>query len=191
MKVAIVDNGSRYLGKLKNLLRSYKPKVVGYRKINNGALRKFDLIVLSGGYRFSVLEYQNKFRKEMRFIRERRKPLLGICLGFELIAHAFGAKLKRMAAKEKGVIRLRIARPNIFGVRRASVYDSHRWVIQQLPKTLKTIARSKNGVEAFAHKTRPIYGFQFHPEMFVRKTDGKKIFDSLLAKIAGKHNLSL
>jgi GMP synthase-like glutamine amidotransferase len=189
MEVIIVDNGSRYIKKLKVLLKKYRPTVVDYRKVKNHELHKFDLVVLSGGHGFSVASNKNRFRKEVLFIRKRKKPLLGICLGFELIASAFGAKLERMVAKKKGIIRLRIAPASIPGVHDATVYESHRWIVKKLPKTLKAIARSKDGVEAFAHRTRPIYGFQFHPEMFVRKTDGKKIFDISLAKIAGTNNL--
>lgn len=189
MKIAIIDNGSRYLGRLKQLLRPQKLSVINYQKVKDKQLQKFDFVILAGGHKLSVVNNEKRFRKEIKFIRQRRKPLLGICLGFELIAYAFGAKLKRMAKKERGIIALQTTRRNsILGNNHSiSVYESHRWIVKKLPRVLRMLAKSKDGIEALVHKTKPIYGFQFHPEMFVRKTDGRKIFDNLLTKIVKKH----
>jgi anthranilate/para-aminobenzoate synthase component II len=40
--------------------------------------------------------------------------------------------------------------------------------------------RSKDGIEAIKHRTRPIYGVQFQPEKFIEPTCGRDIFNNFL-----------
>ncbi len=139
-----------------------------------------DLVVLSGGHSFSVVEHPEKWKNEVDFIRSCKKPIIGICLGFELIAHAYGSTLKRMKNKEKGTIQITM------GTKKFHVFENHRWVVEKTGTKLRSLARSKDGIEAIRHRKKPIYGFQFHPEMFVRKTDGKRLFSQVIRTIQSK-----
>jgi GMP synthase (glutamine-hydrolysing) len=175
MKILLVDNGSRYINKLKKLSRA--TKTINWQKLNRKLYSQYDMIILSGGHLMPVLNHDLEFKKEIALIKKINKPIIGICLGSELIAHSFGAKLKLLKHKYRG------KKTITEGEDKFSVYESHRWVVKRLPSSLVSLAKSKDGVEIFKHKTRPIYGLQFHPEMLVRETSGRKIFEKIIYEL--------
>jgi anthranilate/para-aminobenzoate synthase component II len=187
MKVLIIDNGTSYLEKLKALFIGSVVEVIEYNQISRVKIEDIDLIILSGGHGTPVINKQNFYTSEINFIKTSSVPILGICLGYELIAHAFGAELELMEVREKGILNIiPIKQSNLFiGVKNFSVYESHRWVVKKLPKELIGLAKSKDGWEIINYSGKPlIYGFQFHPEMFTDQTSGNQIFKNFL-KIAG------
>lgn len=62
-------------------------------------------------------------------------------------------------------------------------WENHRWVVEKLGPDLIGLARSKLGYEIIRHSTKPIYGFQFHPEMLTKETKGAVIFNNLVKLI--------
>jgi GMP synthase-like glutamine amidotransferase len=185
MKILIVDNGTSYLPQLITLLGDNIFHVVKYSEISFVIDNDFDAIVLSGGHDFSVSGNEDMFRKEMDFVKNSNKPIFGICLGFEIIASAFGAKLELMEKKERGILDIQITKPDeIFvNIPNFQVFESHRWVIKDPVDEFIVLACSKDGIEAIKHKTKSIYAVQFHPEMFVEKTCGNEIFHNFLYSI--------
>ena len=187
MKILLIDNGTAYHEKLLELLSYYE---VVIRRVNdhNFIVDNADVIILSGGHSNSVINHQKFYKKEIDLIRNNQKPLLGICLGAELLGFTFGASLKRMKKKEKGIVKLEIdSDDGIFeGMNNIFVYESHRWVIKELGSTLVGLARSTDGYEIIKHKDFPFYGFQFHPEMLVDRTSGEKIFRNLIDSFENK-----
>lgn len=172
MKILLVDNESHYLNKLKRLLGA--KKVINWRKLNKIKANNYDLVVLSGGHLFPVQDHDKDYAAEIKLIKQIKVPLIGICLGSELIAHVFGGKLSRLKHKEHR--RLNIKE----GKQKVTVYENHRWVLKKLPKHFICLAKSRDGIEMFKHETLSIYGFQFHPEVLVSTTDGKKILLAVL-----------
>lgn len=69
------------------------------------------------------------------------------------------------------------------GIDKFSVYEAHRFVVRETPPELIVLAKSKDGIEAFKHISLPIYGVQFHPEMFIDQTAGKSVFENFLSLI--------
>jgi GMP synthase-like glutamine amidotransferase len=185
MKLLVVDNGTSYLQALLKLLAPHEVTVVPWTKFLPKDAESSDTVILSGGHSLTVTGHDQEYQDELGFIRETRLPVIGICLGFELIAHAFGANLRLLEAKEKGVIKLRFMQPHplFLGVPEAEVFESHRWVVKNVPKPLVGLATSKDGYEIIAHESKPIFGFQFHPEMFPEKTVGAKIMHNCLSLI--------
>ena len=100
----------------------------------------------------------------------KRIPILGVCLGHQLIGHTFGAKvikglrpmhgkITRITNYATGVLK---GLPDQFDVTR---YHSLVIAEDALPNCLRIDARSDDGaVMAISHKTFPIFGVQFHPE---------------------------
>lgn len=182
MKILIVDNGTSYIESLKQLLVDKTFEVIPFSELSVKKEKDFDLFILSGGHSFPVVGNDFLLEKEIEFIRNCKKPILGICFGFELVAHVFGAVLQEMKEKEKGFIDIVVIEPDdlFLAVTNFSVFESHRWVVTSLGGTVIPLAESKDGIEVIKHKQLPIYGVQFHPEMFVEQTCGREIFNNFL-----------
>jgi len=178
-RIAILDNGSLHLEALRALVPS--ADIFSYDHFSPAYLDAYDLVILSGGHSISVMRHPKEFAREMRFIRNRKKPMIGICLGFELIAAAFGGELGELPRKESGILSINATAddPVLRGAHLISGYEGHRWALKDAPDALVCIAYSKDGAEIIKHKNLPIYGFQFHPEIS-EGNDGQIIFNNFL-----------
>jgi anthranilate synthase/aminodeoxychorismate synthase-like glutamine amidotransferase len=101
---------------------------------------------------------------------ERRgTPLLGICLGFQAIGLAHGARLVRVPPVHGRAATVGFAPgrtlPGIAGPFRVMRY--HSLALADVPPPLRVLATSEDGLPmAIEHATLPVAGFQFHPDSF-------------------------
>ncbi|MCD6569874.1 MAG: aminodeoxychorismate/anthranilate synthase component II [Deltaproteobacteria bacterium] len=100
----------------------------------------------------------------------KRTPVLGVCLGHQCIAYAFGGRIIHAKEIRHGKLsfithngsRLFKGIPERF---RAVRYHSLTVEGASLPDELRVCATSDDGeVMAIEHKGLPLYGLQFHPE---------------------------
>jgi anthranilate/para-aminobenzoate synthase component II len=183
MNILVIDNGTSYLEKIKALLADHKVIVQAGRGPLDLEALPFDLVILSGGHGNPVLRHEREYGGEMELVKSTSVAVLGLCLGFEIIARAFGASPRLLKAREKGILEIypEVSDPLFRGLgSRLLVYESHRWAIDHVPDQLVSLATSRDGVEIIRHAQRPLYGFQFHPEMLVDETHGAKLFENLL-----------
>jgi GMP synthase (glutamine-hydrolysing) len=127
-------------------------------------------------------------------------PQIGFCGGFQLIARLFGSTLGHIGTlreddpdhsgtyhaglfKEWGVYPVRVLRPDplfagLGGTIR--VLEAHMDEVKDLAPDLVLLASSERcRVQAFRHRTKPIYGTQFHPEMSPEAfPDGRKVLEN-------------
>ncbi len=104
--------------------------------------------------------------------RRSKKPVLGVCLGHQSLAVAFGAKIVRAERIFHGKTSrithdgrgLFAGLPDPFPAARY-----HSLVPVDLPDCLEVCARTEDFGELMAirHKDRPLYGVQFHPESYL------------------------
>jgi GMP synthase (glutamine-hydrolysing) len=177
MKVLLIDNGTKHLRSLKKLLINNEVVTVSlFTKYPNP--NDFDLVVLSGGSKFSVLKYPGKFAQEIKLVKNSKTPIIGICEGCEIIAFAYGSILEKLKKKTLGIKEITLIENIAFltSLKNFKVYEAHHFAITKLGKNLLGLAKSKDGYEIIKHKTKNIFGFQFHPEMLVEKTLGDEIF---------------
>ena len=117
-------------------------------------------------------------------------PILGVCLGHQSIAEAFGGKV--VIAKEQlhgkaSDITLKTDNPLFSGLpKKIKVARYHSLIVDRetLPDCLEVTGYdSKNQIMALRHKEHPTYGVQFHPESVMTDT-GRKIIENFLNNIA-------
>lgn len=112
-------------------------------------------------------------------------PVLGVCLGHQCIAEAYGGKIVRASRLMHGK-GSRISHngdalfsdlPNPF---QAGRYHSLIVERSSLPPCLEIIAESEQGeIMGLRHRELPVQGVQFHPESVLTR-DGKKILARFL-----------
>ena len=99
-----------------------------------------------------------------------RVPILGVCLGHQIIGHVFGASVKKGVRPMHGkVTEIRHNRKGLFqelpDTYEVTRYHSLIVCEEGLPDCLQVDARSSDGtIQAISHRTLPVYGVQFHPE---------------------------
>jgi anthranilate synthase/aminodeoxychorismate synthase-like glutamine amidotransferase len=100
----------------------------------------------------------------------RRVPMLGVCLGHQVIAEAFGGRIRRAPRPVHGqTSKITHDSTGLFaGVPSPLQVARYHSLIaddDSLPTSLRTTARTADGVlMAFEHVDHPVYGVQFHPE---------------------------
>jgi GMP synthase (glutamine-hydrolysing) len=186
MKLLVVNNRSRHI---KKILKEFKKvKVIDFKKLEDVDYKGYDGIILSGGYPLPVKYHKKEYSEEIKLIKKFKKPILGVCLGFELINFAYGERLIKLKTKERGIIQIKLCSDDkLFRSfpKNFKVYEAHRWVVPK-NKNLKSLAMSKDGVEAVRHPEKEIYGVQFHPEVFVRKGHSRRIFKNFIEIVKSK-----
>jgi GMP synthase-like glutamine amidotransferase len=101
---------------------------------------------------------------------ERETPLLGICLGSQLVAGAAGAVVRRAVAPEIGWHEIELtpegASDPLLGFLPdrfvGFAWHHYEWL---LPPDGVALARSAACLQAFRLEHRPAWGIQFHPEV--------------------------
>lgn len=106
----------------------------------------------------------------------RKKPILCICRGFQLMNAILGGSLYQDTVEQLGFVHMNgnIRHPvtaekgsvlwELFG-EHFRVNSTHHQAVKTLGEGLHVTARSVEGIiEAYEHDTLPIYGTQFHPE---------------------------
>lgn len=108
-----------------------------------------------------------------------KKPILGVCMGNQLINLALGGNTKKMPFGHHG------GNHPVRDVKTGKVFitsQNHEYVVSDLPECLEaTYVNVNDGtIEGVAHKTLPIYSVQFHPEASPGPLDANVLFDKLL-----------
>jgi anthranilate synthase component 2 len=122
----------------------------------------------------------------MEAAKELDMPVLGVCLGHQAICAAFGGRVtyaKRIMHGKQSVAKLKAGEPLFAGLPseiKVGRYHSLAADPASMPDCLETIAETADGeIMAVRHKSRPVYGLQFHPESILTP-DGPQIMRNFL-----------
>lgn len=125
-------------------------------------------------------------------------PVLGICYGAQLTAKRFGGKVEKSNKREYGRALLHKQKEDVIlkdVMENSQVWMSHADTILELPKGFELLAttesipvaafkKTMNGIHdsPLASHLSPLYGLQFHPEVY-HSIEGKKILKNFLVNI--------
>jgi len=115
------------------------------------------------------------------------KSILGVCLGHQAIAEAFGGRLVNLTTVYHGVatpVKILNTRSGILKGLGEEIEAGryHSWIVsdEDLPGVLEVTARDANGyIMGLQHKEFDVQGVQFHPES-VLTPDGEQILRNWL-----------
>lgn len=115
-------------------------------------------------------------------------PILGVCYGAQYLAKQYGGKVENTDKREYGraILDTSAGADSVLfeGIADDSqVWMSHGDTITELPEQARRTAGSKDVLNVcFEWKDRPVFGIQFHPEVY-HSTEGKKILSNFLFNV--------
>ena len=185
-KIILIDNYDSFTFNLYHYLSSLKVNVDVIRndKITSNEIlkRKYNKIVISPGP-----GNPNQSGNCLKIIKTLYKkiPILGVCLGHQIIGQVFGSKIvqakKLMHGKTSEIISKKVGiLKNLPKSFKATRYHSLIIDKKSLSKHLEITAESKDGlIMGVQHKEYDVHGVQFHPESIKTKL-GIKILKNFI-----------
>ncbi len=187
MKILLIDNYDSFTYNLYHYISKFKNNVDVIRndKINSVDIlkKKYDKIVISPGP-----GNPNQAGNCLKIVKDLHEkiPILGVCLGHQIIGQVFGGKIIRaknlmhgktskIRHEKKGLFK------NIQNNFKATRYHSLIVDRKNFPKNLIITAETKNKtIMGLMHKNYDIHGFQFHPES-ISTMVGLKLIKNFIA----------
>lgn len=186
--VLLIDNYDSFVFNIEQYIKELTDQVV--LCVRNDKITLEEIKKLNPSY--IILSPGPKHPKDSQICLEILKaelnvPILGVCLGHQAIAFASGAKIKKLEIPKHGkTSTISITNnktifanmPNSFEIMR---YHSLYVDESSLSKDFNIIAKSDDDdkIMAIEHKTKPIWGVQFHPESYFTQF-GKKIIENFI-----------
>ena len=186
MKILLIDNYDSFTFNLYHYLSSLKAKVDVIRndQITEKQIikNKYNKIVISPGP-----GNPNQAGNCLRIVKKLHKtiPILGVCLGHQIIGQVFGSKIiqakKLMHGKTSQIRSLKTGiLKNLPKSFEATRYHSLIIDKKTLSNNLRITALTKDGIiMGIMHKKYNIHGVQFHPES-IKTTIGIKILRNFI-----------
>ena len=175
-KIILIDNYDSFTFNLYHYLSSLKVNVDVARndKITQQQIlkKKYSKIVISPGP-----GNPNQSGNCLKIVKSlyKKVPILGVCLGHQIIGQVFGSKIiqasklmhgktSKIISKKTGILR------NLPKVFEATRYHSLIIDKKSLSKDLEITAETKDGlIMGVKHKKFDVHGVQFHPESIKTK----------------------
>tara|TARA_Y100000816_G_C26032302_1_gene540450 strand:- start:246 stop:815 length:570 start_codon:yes stop_codon:yes gene_type:complete len=186
MKVLLIDNYDSFTYNLYHYLSHLGCKVDVFR--NDKIYSKY---IIKNNYKKIIISpgpgNPNETGNCLKIVKDlhQKVPILGVCLGHQIIGQVFGAKIigakNLMHGKMSKIIHLEQGIfKNIASNFLATRYHSLIIDRKKLPKCLKITAETKNKtIMGIMHKKYNIHGVQFHPESINTKV-GMKLIKNFL-----------
>ena len=185
MKIILIDNYDSFTFNLYHYLSSYSDvEVFRNDKINSDKIlkKKYDKIVISPGP-----GNPNQAGNCLKIVKKLYKkiPILGVCLGHQIIGQVFGSKIvqarslvhgktSKIVSKKIGILK------NLPKSFEATRYHSLIVDKKTLSKYLTITAETRDGIiMGIQHKNYNVHGVQFHPESIKTKY-GLKILKNFI-----------
>ena len=186
MKIILIDNYDSFTFNLYHYLSSLKVKVEVVRNDEITSkqiiIKKYDRIVISPGP-----GNPNQSGNCIKIVKSlyNKIPILGVCLGHQIIGQVFGSKI--IQAKKLMHGKISKIKSNKIGILKnlPKIFEATRYhslIIDKktLSKDLEITAETKDGlIMGVKHKKYHVHGVQFHPESIKTKI-GIKILKNFI-----------
>ena len=173
MTVYIINLGSQYTHVIWRTVRDLGYSVeIKSKESKLEELKEASAIIFSGG---PGSAYKDDFGVCKEIIEKIKNgewniPLLGICIGHQLIAYLFGGIVQKGKSAEYGIGRIIVDKEDIIfkGVpKEFNAWISHFDEVETAPKEFEILAHSEVcACEAMKHRNLKIFSVQFHPEVW-------------------------
>lgn len=173
MRLALIDNYDSFTWNLVEILRRECPyawEVIPNTGLQASGLKIFNKILISPGPGLPHEWHLPELICEMA----GHADILGICLGHQAMAQAFGARLIQAGVFHGIQSSVHIEDPGevLFQGLEAPLLVGryHSWVVDEssLPDDLMVTAYSEDGlIMGLRHRSLPLRGLQFHPESYM------------------------
>ena len=167
--VLVVDFGAQYAQLIARRVREanvYSEIVPHTMSVADMLAKEPAAIILSGG---PSSVYEEGAPSVDPAIFEAGVPVLGICYGFQTMAHALGGTVGRTGTREYGHTEATVAGDSCLFDGTPDdqiVWMSHGDAVQGAPEGFTvTASTSETPVAAFESRERRLYGLQWHPEV--------------------------
>jgi len=179
----VLDNYDSFTFNLVHYLRPlvrHQMDVIRNDRISLEEVKKYDAVIISPG---PGLPIDAGITHDLIRTYGREKKILGVCLGHQALAEAFGGELKNLDTVLHGqtcTSVLEYPDPLFHGVpQKFQTGHYHSWTVKEpLPENFVVTARSVEGeVMAMTHLHHNLRGVQFHPESILTPM-GKKILEN-------------
>lgn len=137
-------------------------QICHYAEIGEDVLAKHDKIILCGT---ALLD--NAYMEQLDafyWLKEMKKPILGICAGMQVISMIFGGWIVPCPAIGLKTIDITGSSQLLGEPGQIEGYHLHNYAAS-MPEGFICLAGEPSAPEAFQHGTLPIYGILFHPEV--------------------------
>ncbi|MBI2111960.1 gamma-glutamyl-gamma-aminobutyrate hydrolase family protein [Candidatus Woesearchaeota archaeon] len=192
--IAIIDCGCPWIKNIKrcvsHLGSSYQ--IITLNRLPDTDFTSFSGIIISGGPTFLSQINQEEYLRNFQFIKKTDLPVLGICLGHQILGLLYGSNIYHgeRTSKQEQIDLLQPSQPDelFIDVNNKSSFREEHYEFITLTDHFDLLARSDScGNEAMKHKQKKIYSVQFHPEVSGKK--GEIIFNNFL-KICRETSIS-
>lgn len=189
MRVLIINNQSDDIYSLLKLCKHYSMAydVVEPIQLDRVQVNMYDLAILSGGLWFDdPSQHHIHYSAEISFINSVSIPLVGICLGMQIIASAYDAELVQLNDAHRGkrdIVLTELGTKLLRLDKTLPVQERHTIGVVSCPAPFEVLAESEDCLEVIKHRTKPILGVQFHPEKLTKSYNEYLIWETLLSSI--------
>ncbi len=191
--ILLVDNRDSFVWNLAEYASMFDKVKVVPNTITLTEVRRIDPdgIIISPGP--GSPESRRDVGNSPEIVLEMDVPILGVCLGHQIIGHVFGGKVGRVKPLHGKSSLVKHDGKTIFsGVKNpleAGRY--HSLAVLEVPKGFEVSAISLNDgvIMGIRHKSRPIEGVQFHPESVLTEYhsgEGLKIIKNFVDMCKGR-----
>ena len=185
MKILVLDNYDSFTYNLVQYIERVVKEPIDVRRndqISLDEISSYDKILISPGPGIPT-----EAGITLDLIREfgATKSILGVCLGHQAIAEAFGGTIKNLSTVYHGVMgqmkQIKTGDYLFEGV--PSEFDAgryHSWVVEvdSFPSQLEVTVENDEGyIMALRHREYDVRGVQFHPESVLTEYGGRMVLN--------------